>query len=244
MATTANNNDDSSSSTPPPAIVGLGTDAATNRSVYNAWAATYQADTQRWGYTLPAQAAAFLAHHVTHVLWSDNDNANDRPVHVWDAGAGNGLTGLALRRLGGRWANLAQCDLTGADVSPVMLQQAAQRPDCYNRTRVLDLNQPLTDMADATYHVVHCMGTLTYLAAASGVLQEFVRIVRPGGFVCYSHRTDQQHLWAETEAALEGSGQWQRVAQLGPLPYLPAHVEYADKVLVVVYLYRVLPVDS
>jgi hypothetical protein len=69
-------------------------------------------------------------------------------------------------------------------------------------------------------------------------------MVRPGGFVCYSHRTDPQHLWADTETALEGSGRWERVAQLGPLPYLPDHVEYADKVLVVVYLYRVLPVDD
>ena len=210
-------------------VIRFGTNAAQNAQLYNDWAASYTTDTARWGYQLPQQAADFLYQHYSS---SDNTDSNMR---ILDAGAGDGLTGVALRSAGfGDEAHISACD-----ISPSMLRKAQER-GCYQETHVVDLNQPPFDdtlqQPAGRYDIVQCIGTLTHISPTAGTLAELVRLTKPGGWVCFSHRTDQLEAWEPMQAAL--NEQWTLVAKLGPLPYLPHHTDYADKVLVVVFLYR------
>lgn len=203
-------------------LVGLGTESQANEHIYDDWAGNYEEDVARWGYTLPDDAAKLLSQHV-----------DDRQgLAILDTGAGDGLTGIALRKVG-----FTEASITGSDISRNMLAKAATR-GCYNETAVLDLNRPLDSIPSDTYDVVQCLGTLTYVSPEAGTLSEFIRICKPTGFVCYSHRTDKLDLWKDTEASL--AGKWKLVQEVGPIPYLPNHPEYGESVQVVIFLYQVL----
>ena len=64
-------------------------------------------------------------------------------------------------------------------------------------------------------------GTMTYINPDSGLLEEFMRIARHGGLICYTNRTDKLADWKETELDLEMKGYWSKEREIGPLPYLP-----------------------
>lgn len=121
-----------------------------------------------------------------------------------------------------------------------MLAHAEQR-GCYNKTTVVDLNQPpfsaLQQQQQAAYDIITCIGTLTYVNPAAGTLPEFVRLVAPGGLVCVSHRTDQVNAWETVQTSLEDqAGAW-KLEKVGPLPYLPQHPDSADNNLIKSRLY-------
>ena len=114
-----------------------------------------------------------------------------------------------------------------------MLEIAKTRK-CYEKLRVVDMNQLPLPYQDDLFDVVTCVGTVTYLEPA--VLGEFVRITRSGGLVCYTNRTDKVEAWKEAEASQQ---HWKVVDISDPLPYLPGNVDFADKVLVTIRLFRV-----
>lgn len=208
-----------------PSIVGMTTDRDEALNVYDAWAEGYEADIRNWGYDMPERVAALLPKHLPP----------EKVTALLDAGAGDGLSGVALQKAGYE-------NIYGSDLSPKMLQVAKQRK-CYAKTDVVDLSfsdEPhqfpyQADMFDA----VTCIGTLTYVDPSAKTLEEFVRVTKPGGFVCYTHRTDKADLWKPFEHELEVAGQWTRQEVIGPLPYLPHNPEYGDKVQVMIHLYRV-----
>jgi len=217
----------SSQHAPPEDFVNLGTDSEANEAVYDSWANRYEEDIRNWGYTLPEKAATLLHDHLR--------GSTERDLAILDAGAGDGLSGVALREAG---FGKSHCRIVGSDISRAMLERAENRENCpYDATMVIDLNRSMKGLVeDESFDAVHCIGTLTYVRPDSGVLREFVRVTKPGGFVCYSNRTDKAGLWTEEEAELP----WTLVAKEGPMPYLPGNPDYADKVQVYLYLYRVL----
>ena len=73
---------------------------------------------------------------------------------------------------------------------------------------------------------------------APNLTAEFIRIVKPGGFICYTNRTDKLDQFTEVEQQLETDKQWTLVEKLGPLPYLPNHPEFADQIKVFIYFYQ------
>jgi len=119
-----------------------------------------------------------------------------------------------------------------------MLKIAEERK-CYDKVEVVDLQKPLSYERN-TFDAVLCIGTLTYLDPKAETLREFVRVTKPGGFVCYSNRTDKLGAFIDEERRLEAEGKWKEVAKVGPIPYLPNNPDYADKVMVVMYIYRLL----
>ena len=211
-------------------IVGLGTNSKDNENIYNQWAGAYEKDVKSWGYTLPEQAAKLVFQHTTTPTPTPSEN--DKNVTILDAGAGDGLTGLALREVG-----FVDAEIIGSDISQEMLNKADKRK-CYNKTLVMDLNRPLQSFPSDSLDIVQCIGTLTYVSPEAGALQEFIRITKPGGLICYSNRTDKLDLWKDVEASL--SEKLNLMEKVGPIPYLPGNPEYADKVQVVIFLYRVI----
>ena len=98
--------------------------------------------------------------------------------------------------------------------------------------------QPLVFKTDS-FDVVSCVGTLTYLAPACGVLTEFVRVCRPGGYVSYNLRSDHEAAWLGAQQALVDAKSWTLVEKSEPLPYLPNNPDYGDKVLTTIYTWKV-----
>lgn len=214
-----NNNNNNNTPDEPPSLVGLSTDPKESLKVYDSWASKYDADIVTWGYDMPSQVAKTLQKHVSSSSLAGN-------YKVLDAGAGSGLSGVALQEAG-----FVHVDAN--DLSPKMLEIAKKR-NCYETIKVVDMNQSPLPYANDSFDIVVCVGTVTYLEPS--VLDEFVRITRPGGYVCYTNRTDKEQVW---KAAEDSQEEWDVVEISDPLPYLPNNGEFADKVLVTVRLFRV-----
>jgi len=208
-----------------PSIVGMGTNSEENRTVYDGWAKNYESDIRKWGYNLPERTASLVKEHLPSTTTTG---------HILDAGAGDGLSGVALRQAGFN----SNFTVTGVDYSDEMLKIAEERK-CYDKVEVVDLQKPLSYETNE-FDCVVCIGTLTYLDPTAGTLEEFVRVTKPGGVICYSNRTDKLDGFKDEEKRLEDEGKWKEVAKLGPVPYLPNNPDYADTVQAVIFVYRVV----
>ena len=181
-------------------LVGVGPEPAAVRAFYDAWAPAYAADMGAWGYAAPEAAAGMLRAELTAAArcgvavgfgdakWrrasgTREGEAVDAAGPVLDAGAGDGLSGVALAAAGFE-------RLTAVDLSPGMLAGAAGR-GCYTRLVEADLGARLP-FADSSFGVASCVGVLRHLAPpldearASGstrlqqhsALAELIRVVR------------------------------------------------------------------
>ncbi|KAJ4263931.1 hypothetical protein NW762_005969 [Fusarium torreyae] len=139
------------------------------RSVYDEWAKTYNEEITGKGqeYVGPAIAAAY----VPQVLGTPSINQD---TEILDAGCGTGLVGVFLSRLGAK-------KLDGIDISPGMLDEA-RTTGAYRNLDVTDLSRPLSAKNDS-YDVVTCVGTLTQSHVGPEAISEFVRVVKPGGYI-------------------------------------------------------------
>lgn len=203
-------------------IAGAGTDSGANKKLYDDWAQKYEADVRSWGYKLPEIVAEKLKKLVPE--------GQEESFKVLDAGAGDGLSGKAIAEQGLK-------DVTGVDVSPELIK-IAKKNKIYKVAEVADLNKTLkykTDQFDA----MTVVGVMTYLNSEGCCLDEFCRIVKPGGLVIMTHRTDKLDLWDPRQEQMEKDGRWKKVDISEPLPYLPENPEYAEKIKVKVYIYRV-----
>ncbi|MCB1056680.1 MAG: methyltransferase domain-containing protein [Acidobacteria bacterium] len=142
------------------------------RELYAAWARTYDADHERVGFFGHRLAAEVLARNLTR-----HDVAR-----VLDAGAGTGAAGEALTELGFR-------DLTAVDLSPDMLR-VAEAKGLYRETRVADLSLPVDAYPESSFDAAILVGVFSYGQAPPETLDEVLRLVRPGGVVALTARTD------------------------------------------------------
>ena len=130
-------------------------------SEYNAWASGYDADLQSLGFTGPRAGAETLAKYVA-----------DKEAKVPDAGAGTGLVGEELARLGFK-------RITALDLSPGMLRTASEK-SVYEELVVGELGKPL-GFETGQFAGTTCIGTLTFGHAPPESLDELVRVTKAGG---------------------------------------------------------------
>ena len=156
-------------------------------------------------------------------------------IHILDAGAGDGLSGMALRNVG---LDEASTYIAGSDISPQMLQIAKERK-CYDEIKIVDLNKKPLPYCNNEFDIVTCTGTMTYVDPKSGLLEEFARITKLGGFVCYTNRTDKLDGWNGAELDDEKKGLWTLEYESEPIPYLPLNKEYGQDIEVVIKLWKV-----
>jgi predicted TPR repeat methyltransferase len=198
------------------------TDSADVASYYDDWAATYDETLKTWNYQAPAKAAAALCETLT---------AGDR---VLDVGCGTGLFGQALsRRL--------TCRIEGLDISAASLDIAEQM-GVYTRLQRHDLQIIPLPVADDGFDAAACVGVLTYVEDAAGLLADLCRVVRPGGHILFTQRDDR---WAEKDfdaliADLENRGLWVPVTISEPMPYLPGTEDFGNTIQVIQVLCRVV----
>lgn len=177
------------------------------KELYAAWAASYDEDHATIGFFGHELTATVLGRHLTR-----HDASR-----VLDAGAGTGAAGEALHALGFR-------DLVAVDLSEKMLEKA-QEKGIYAQTLVADLSTPVDSFADDSFDAAILVGVFSYGQAPAETLDEIIRMVRPGGAVAFTMRTDFYEENAmgvgERMDELEARGRWRLLECTDPRQYLP-----------------------
>ena len=160
---------------------------------YDQWAEEYDADLEsEYGWISPQRTSEFLAKHV------------EKNASVLDAGAGTGLVGECLHEMG--FSNM-----TAMDLSLGMLE-VARRKDIYQALDQMTMGETLgyeTDHFDASVIV----GVFTQGHAPASSIDELVRVVRGGGHIVFSLRTDTylENGFKDKMDALASAGLWKLV---------------------------------
>lgn len=199
------------------------TESTTVEKEYDKFADTgsYDETFTDWEYVGPETAAAILGNYVA------------KDSRILDAACGSGLTGRAL-------ANLGYRHIDGIDISAKLLK-LAEETGSYSELRKVDMQSFPLPFDDDHFDAVNFIGALTYFEG-TGILKELCRIVRSGGFIVFSQRDDimkAQH-YDQKLKNLEDSGFWNRVFGTEPMPYLPKHPKYGDRIKVQYFVYEVV----
>ncbi len=155
---------------------------------YDEWGAEYDQDMEEGlGYVGPRETAELFARYVP------------KDAKVLDAGAGTGLVGRELHRLGFD-------DLVAIDMSEGMLAEARAK-GVYGAMHMMTLGERL-DFPSNFFGGTICVGVLTLGHAPANSIDEFVRVTRPGGHVVFSLRPDifESHGFKDVQDALVASG--------------------------------------
>jgi len=157
---------------------------------YDNWAKDYDAELQRdFQYIGPQRTTEFLARYVS------------REAKILDAGAGTGLVGEVLTKMG--YQNLVAMDL-----SEGMLAEARKK-NVYREFHQMAMGEPL-DFATDSFDAVVSTGVLTVAHAPASSLDELIRVTKPGGYIAFTLRPDVYEGcgFKEKQDALEAKGKW------------------------------------
>ena len=125
----------------------------------------YDKDMVDWNYTGPKETSEIL-----------NKHAKDKNIEIYDAGCGTGLVGVELKKYG--FSNFH-----GADLSQKLLDLVPS--GLYKSLEKVDLNQKINH-EDNTYNAVMCVGTFTFGHVKPPALDEFIRITKNSGLICFT----------------------------------------------------------
>lgn len=153
------------------------TSTAETLATYDEWADAYNHDVQSEGYIAPQLASDYLVRYLAHTTLAGTT--------ILDAGCGTGLVGQHLADHGAQ-------HIDGIDLSPAMLAVAKQT-GAYRNLTVADLGRRL-DVESASYDALTCVGTLTQGHVGPEALDEFLRVVKPGGVLAVTVRDS---VWAK-----------------------------------------------
>ena len=125
----------------------------------------YNKDMIEWNYTGPKE--------TVEVFKKYNEN---KEILIFDAGCGTGLVGLELKKFGFK-------NFHGADLSQKLLNTVPE--NLYQKLTKVDLNKPI-DVRDDYYDAIMCVGTFTFGHVKPQALDEFVRITKKDGLICFT----------------------------------------------------------
>ena len=187
---------------------------------YDEWAKDYDEDLESdFGYVIPRVAAETFERFVP------------KDARALDAGAGTGLVGVELHRLG-------YTGLDAMDMSRGMLDEA-RRKGVYGDLHQMVMGEPL-DLDTDSYDAAVCVGVLTLGHAPAHSLDELARIVRPGGYVVFTLRPDiyERDGFREKQRQLETEGAWELAEVTEEFQGMP---KGEPEVYFQVWTYRVRP---
>ncbi len=168
---------------------------------YAQWAKDYDVELERdFEWRGPQRTAELFIRYVP------------KEARILDAGAGTGLMGEVLLKLG--YDNLVAMDLSEA-----MLEEA-QKKNVYREFRQMVMGEPLAFATDS-FDAVVSAGVLTVGHAPASSFDELVRTTRPGGHILFTLRTDvyEDRGFKEKQTTLEAEGKWKlvKVSEKTPL---------------------------
>jgi SAM-dependent methyltransferase len=157
---------------------------------YAQWAKDYDAELERdFEWRGPQCTAGFFIKYVP------------RKARILDAGAGTGLMGEILVKLG-------YDDLVAIDLSREMLEEARKK-NVYCEFHQMVMGEPLAFATDS-FGAVVSTGVLTVGHAPPSSFDELIRITRAGGHILFTLRTTlyESGGFKEKQTALESEGKW------------------------------------
>ena len=125
----------------------------------------YDKDMVDWNYTGPKETTETFIKHC-----------EDKDAKIYDAGCGTGLVGVELKKYGFK-------NFYGADLSQKLLDLVPN--DLYKKLNKVDLNKPIEEK-DNTYDAIMCVGTFTFGHVKPPALDEFIRITKNKGLICFT----------------------------------------------------------
>jgi len=140
--------------------------AEATKSLYEDWAAHYDAEVAENGYASPRRCAEALAEH-----------APDNSAPVLDLGCGTGLSGVAFRAAGFE-------TLDGSDFSQKMLD-AAESKGVYRKLILGDLNDPLPG-EEGEYAHIAAVGVFSPSHAPASMIYEVMKRLPPEGLFVFT----------------------------------------------------------
>jgi len=203
-------------------LKGGSTNSRDIEAYYDDWAETYDATLKNWDYQAPDHAAQTLCEYLT-----SGDN-------ILDVGCGTGMFAKAMSRH-------LECAIEGIDISAASLE-IAQRQGGYTRLQAHDLQAPPLPVVDNAFDAAACVGVLTYIEDAAGLLADMCRVVRPGGYILFTQRDDR---WVEKNFdsllnSFEEQGLWTPLKVSKAMPYLPKNDDFSDNIRVIHVLSQVV----
>ena len=125
----------------------------------------YDKDMEDWNYTGPKETSKIF-----------NKYSSNKDIKIYDAGCGTGLVGVELKKYG--FSNFY-----GADLSQKLLDLVPK--GLYQTLDKVDLNKSI-DKNDNSYDAVMCVGTFTFGHVKPQALDEFIRITKNKGLICFT----------------------------------------------------------
>ena len=134
---------------------------------YDEWGTNnkYDQDMIDWDYTGPKETVEIFKNH-----------AKNKEIKIYDAGCGTGLVGVELKKYGYN-------NFDGVDLSQKLLDLVPH--GLYKNLSKTDLNKPL-NIKDNEYDAVLCVGTFTFRHVKPPALDEFIRISKNKGLLCFT----------------------------------------------------------
>ncbi len=125
----------------------------------------YDQDMVEWNYTGPKECVDVFKKYT-----------KDKNIKIFDAGCGTGLVGLELKKFGYN-------NYDGADLSQKLLDLVPK--NLYKKLLKADLNKKIQS-EDSSYDAVMCVGTFTFGHVKPNALEEFIRITKNNGLICFT----------------------------------------------------------
>ena len=134
---------------------------------YDEWGTDnkYDKDMIEWDYTGPKETVDTFKKY-----------ANNKEIKIYDAGCGTGLVGVELKKNG-------YTNFDGVDLSEKLLDLVPN--GLYRNLSKADLNKPL-NISDNKYDAILCVGTFTFGHVKPQALDEFIRIIKNKGLICFT----------------------------------------------------------
>ena len=152
----------------------------------------YNKDMIEWDYTGPKETVN------TFKKYSKN-----KDILIFDAGCGTGLVGKELKKFGYN-------NFHGADLSQTLLDSIPK--DLYKKLYKVDLNQSIK-IDDDYYDAAMCVGTFTYAHVKPNALDEFIRITKNKGLICFTINEGiyKEYGFDKKIEELEKNNRWKKI---------------------------------
>ena len=152
----------------------------------------YDQDMIDWKYSGPKETVEIFRKY-----------AKNKDIKIYDAGCGTGLVGVELKKFGYN-------EYDGADLSQKLLDLVPK--NLYQNLFKADLNKTI-EISDDVYDAVMCVGTFTFGHVKPNALDEFIRITKNKGLICFTinEGIHEEYGFDKKLEELESENKWKKL---------------------------------